>query len=55
MAPVLHKKDSAATVDKVELPQLFSTVITGLAGTGIGAATPDPAELVQPLTAWVTV
>ena len=44
-----------AGIDKVELPQVLVTVTKGVAGVATGAATPDPAKLVQPLTVLVTV
>ena len=37
-----------AEVDKTELPQLLLTFTTGADGIAIGAATPEPARLVQP-------
>ena len=40
VSPVLHCKLPEAVVDKVELPQLFTTVTTGAAGIAIGAARP---------------
>ena len=55
VAPVLHNIVPPAGIDKVELPQLFTTVTTGVAVIVFGAALPDPAALVQPLTVWVTV
>ena len=40
----------------VELPQLFTTVNTGAAGTGSGAVVTELLTgLVQPPTVWVTV
>ena len=33
-----------------ELPQLSLTVTVGVAGTGFGATTPFPSELIQPFT-----
>ena len=54
VAPLLHSMVPPAGIDKVELPQLFATVTTGVAGL-VGAATPEPARLVQPLTVLVTV
>ena len=47
-APVLHNKVPGAVVDRPELPQLFVTFTTGVDGTVSGAATPEPAALVQP-------
>ena len=50
VSPVLHNKVPVAVVDKVELPQLSATVTTGAGGIAFGAAIPEPAALVQPLT-----
>lgn len=55
VAPVLHNKLPAAVVDNTELPQLFTTVTTGVVGTALGAAIPLPAKLVHPFTVLVTV
>lgn len=55
VSPVLQRMDSPAGIDNVELPQLFTTVTTGVAGTEAGAAVPDPSGLVQPLIVCVTV
>ena len=55
VAPLLHNIVPPAGIDKIELPQLFTTVTTGVAVTVFGAATPDPAALVQPFTVWFTV
>jgi hypothetical protein len=53
---VLHNNVPDAVVDKVEVPlQLFTTLTEGVAGVVFGAATPEPAELVQPFTVCVTV
>ena len=46
--PGLHNKVPGAVVDNTELPQLLVTTTTGVAGTANGAATPEPAKLVQP-------
>jgi len=54
VAPVLHRRDPAAVVDKVDDPQLFTTVTAGVAGIVLGAAVPLPEGLVQPLTVVVT-
>ena len=49
--PVLQCKLPPAVVDKVDVPsQLFTTITTGVAGVLPGAATPEPAALVQPFT-----
>lgn len=55
VAPLLHNKLPVAVVVSVELPQLFTTVTTGVAGVDLGAATPLPGKLVQPLTVLLTV
>ena len=47
-APVLHNNVPGAVVERTELPQLFETFTTGVEGTVSGAATPEPAALVQP-------
>jgi hypothetical protein len=39
----------------VDVPQLLTTFTVGADGTALGAETPLPAALVQPLTVWVTV
>jgi hypothetical protein len=49
VAPVLHSSDPAAFVDKVDDPQLFTTVITEL-GFCSGGAVPFPGVLVHPFT-----
>lgn len=48
LSPVLHKRVPVAVVDKVEVPQLLTTVTSGADGIALGAATPEPATLVQP-------
>ena len=53
--PLLHSKVPDAVVERVELPQLFTTVTDGADGIDFGAATPLPAALVQPFTMVVTV
>jgi len=55
VAPVLHNNVPAALVDKVDVPQLFTTVTTGVDGTAAGAAVAEPAALVQPFTVCVTL
>jgi hypothetical protein len=55
VSPVFQNNVPDARVDKVEEPQLFTTVITGLAGIDFGAATPTPGVLVTPLTVCFTV
>jgi hypothetical protein len=40
VAPLLHNKVPEAVVDKVEVPQLFTTVTTGVVGNATGAAVP---------------
>ena len=53
---VLHNSVPVAVVDNVDVPlQLSTTVTTGVDGVVFGAATPEPAALVQPLTVVVTV
>jgi putative N-acetylmannosamine-6-phosphate epimerase len=52
---LLHNKFPVALVDKVDVPQLSTTVTTGVAGVVFGAATPEPAALVQPFTDCVTL
>ena len=54
VAPVLHNIVPPDGIDKTELPQLSTTDTTGVAVL-FGAAMPDPAALVQPLTVLVTV
>ena len=54
-SPVFHNKLPGAVVDNMEEPQLFTTVITGIAGTTFGAATPEPVALVQVPIVCVTV
>lgn len=54
-APVLHSSDPDALVDKVDDPQLFTTVTTGAGGISLGAAVPLPGELVHPSIVVVTV
>ena len=55
LAPLLQRMLPPAGIESVELPQLFTTVTTGVAGVATGAAVPEPAALVQPLTVLVTV
>ena len=55
LAPLLHNKAPVAVVESVELPQLFTTVTTGVAGVVFGAAVPLPGALVHPFTVVVTV
>ena len=55
VAPVFQSKVPDAVVDKVDDPQLLTTVTTGVAGVDFGAAVPLPDELSQPSTVWVTV
>ena len=54
VSPVLHANAPAAGVDNFELPQLLTTVITGVAGFVFRAAVPDPEGLVQPFDDCVT-
>lgn len=55
VAPVLHNTEPVAVVDNIELPQLFTTVTTGVTGVVLGDAIPAPAVLVQPSIVLVTV
>jgi hypothetical protein len=55
VAPVLHNIVPPVGIDKVELPQLLTTVTTGVAVIAFGAAVPEPAALVHPLSVLVTV
>ena len=55
VAPLLHNRLPAAFVERTELPQLFTTVTTGVDGVVLGTATPLPGALVQPLLVVVTV
>ena len=55
VALLLHKIFPFAVVDKVVDPQLLDTVITGVAGTAFGAATPEPDALTHPLKVCVTL
>lgn len=52
--PVDHSKFEPDVV-KVEFPQLFTTVTTGVVGTVKGAAVPEPGVLAHPPTVCVTV
>jgi hypothetical protein len=54
VAPVDQRRFDPVAV-KIEDPQLSVAETTGDAGNAIGAAIPDPAELVHPLTVCVTV
>ena len=54
VSPVLHDKLVPVALN-TELPQLSVTVIAGARGIGLGAATPVPGTLVEPLTVCVTV
>ena len=55
VSPVLQANAPAAGVDNFELPQLLTTVTTGVAGVDFGAARPVPDALVQPFADWVTL
>lgn len=55
VARVFHSNVPVAVVERIELPQLFATVTTGVAGTALGADVPLPAKLVHPFTVVVTV
>ena len=54
VSAVLHNNIPDADVDKLDVPQLFTTFIEGAVGVVFGAAVPEPAELVHPLTVCVT-
>ena len=51
---MLHNKAPVAVVDNVELPQLFTTVTTGVAGVTFGAEMPVPNALIHPFTVLFT-
>jgi hypothetical protein len=55
MAPLLQRMLPPAGIERVEFPQLFVTVTTGVAGLATGAAVPEPAALMQPFTVLATV
>ena len=55
VSPVLHNKVPEAVVDNVEVPQLLTTVTTGVDGIATGAATPEPNVLAQVPTVLLTV
>jgi hypothetical protein len=56
VALLLHNNDPVAVVVNVEVPlQLFTTVTSGVEGTDLGCAVPDPGWLVHPLDVCVTV
>ena len=55
VAPLLHNIVPPAGIDKTELPQLFTTVTTGVCGIAFGAAIPWPSGLVHPPTVLVIV
>ena len=56
VAALLHNKLPVAVVDNVDVPlQLSTTVTTGVDGVAFGDATPEPAALVQPFEAEVTL
>ncbi len=52
---MLHNKIPVAVVDNVELPQLSTTVITGIDGVVFGDAIAEPGRLVHPFIVCVTV
>ena len=54
VAPLLQAIVPPAGIDKTALPQLFTTVTTGVAVT-TGAAMAEPAALIQPLRVLLTV
>lgn len=56
VALLLHNNDPVKLpAVSTELPQLFTTVITGLVGIAFGEDTPVPAALIHPFTVWVIV
>ena len=55
VSPVLHSNVPGAFVDNVEVPQSFATDTTGVAGTAVGLAVPEPAVLVQPCAVCTTL
>lgn len=55
VAPLLHSNVPAAVVERTELPQLLTTVTTGVEGVVLGAAIPLPGALVHPFTVVLTV
>ena len=55
VAPLLHRKVPVAVVDNIDEPQLLTTVTAGAVGIAFGAAMPEPAALIQPLTVRATV
>lgn len=54
VALLLHNSVPPAVVESIELPQLFTTVIPGVAGIALGADVPLPTSLLQPSTVVVT-
>jgi hypothetical protein len=52
---LLHNKVPVALVLNIDVPQLFTTVTTGVNGTPVGAAVAEPAKLVHPFTVEVTL
>ena len=55
-SPVFHNNEPEALVDKVDVPlQLFTTVITGVAGADLGAAVAVAGILLHPSTVAITV
>ena len=55
-SPVFHNNVPVAFVERTDVPsQLSATVTIGVEGPAPGAATPEPASLVQPFTLAVTV
>ena len=55
VAPLPQSIEPPSGIERVELPQLFTTVTTGAAGIAFGAATPVAGALVHPLSVLVTV
>jgi hypothetical protein len=52
---LLHNNVPVALVLNTDVPQLFTTVTTGVDGIAVGDAVPDPAKLVHPFTVAVTL
>ena len=55
VALLLHNRLPDASVDKVDVPQLFATVTTGADGSAFGELVPLPAALTQPFMVCVTL
>ena len=55
VAPELHNNAPVDVVDKVEVPQPFTTLTAGVDGVVFGAETAEPSALVHPSTVLFTV